>query len=134
MSISFFAKFIDDQSNTNRPEIEEQKPMKTDQYPDPAPVFPQIVVNAVSKLKNRLQEEYERTYPELGDLVRIVLDEEEAKAWELSFPHLFLPDLVEAHIAQLGLRPADIRDDCVPAPARFSADQNHQLIPAYASC
>jgi hypothetical protein len=108
--------------------------MKTDQYPDLAPVFPQIVTSAVSKLKNRLQQEYERTYPELGDLVRIVLDEEEAKAWELSFPHLFLPDLVEAHITQLGLRPADIRDDCVPAPARFSADQNQQLIPVYASC
>ena len=134
MSISFFAKFIDDQSNTNRPEIEEQKPMKTDQYPDPAPVFPQIVVSAVSKLKNRLQEEYERTYPDLGDLVRIVLDEEEAKAWELSFPHLFLPDLVEAHITQLGLRPADIGDDRVPIPARFSAEQNHQFVPAYADC
>ena len=134
MSISFFAKFIDDQSNTNRPEIEEQKPMKTDQYPDPAPVFPQIVTNAVSKLKNRLQEEYERTYPELGDLVRIVLDEEEAKAWELSFPHLFLPDLVEAHIAQLGLQPADMRYDRFAASAGFSADQNDQLIPAYADC
>ena len=112
--------------------------MKTDQHPDPAAVFPQIltnaVSNAVSKLKNRLQRQYEQTYPELGDLVRTVLDEEEAKAWELSFPHLFLPDLVEAHITQVGLRPADIRDDCVPAPARFSADQNHQLIPAYASC
>ena len=108
--------------------------MKTDQYQDPTAVFPQIVTNAVSKLKNRLQRRYEQTYPELGDLVRIVLDEEEAKAWELSFPHLFLPDLVEAHITQLGLRPADIRDDCVPAPARFPADQNHQLIPAYASC
>ena len=134
MSISFFAKFIDDQSNTNRPEIEEQKPMKTDQYPDPAPVFPQIVTNAVSKLKNRLQEEYERTYPELGDLVRIVLDEEEAKAWELSFPHLFLPDLVEAHIAQLGLQPADMRYDRFAASAGFSTDQNDQLIPAYADC
>ena len=134
MSISFFAKFIDDQSNTNRPEIEEQKPMKTDQYPDPAPVFPQIVVNAVSKLKNRLQEEYERTYPELGDLVRIVLDEEEAKARELSFPHLFLPDLVEAHIAQLGLQPADMRYDRFAASAGFSTDQNDQLIPAYADC
>ena len=134
MSISFFAKFIDDQSNTNRPEIEEQKPMKTDQYPDPAPVFPQIVINAVSKLKNRLQEEYERTYPELGDLVRIVLDEEEAKAWELSFPHLFLPDLVEAHIAQLGLQPADMRYDRFAASAGFSTDQNDQLIPAYADC
>src|SRR5207244_12203941 len=132
--ISFFYKFIDDQSNTNEPEIEEQKPMKTDQYPDPAPVFPQIVTNAVSKLKNRLQEEYERTYPDLGDLVRIVIHEEEAKAWELSFPHLFLPDLVEAHITQLGLRPADIAYDQVTAPARFLADQNHQLIPAYADC
>ena len=105
--------------------------MKTDQYPDLAPVFPQTVTNAVSKLKNRLQQEYERTYPELGDLVRIVLDEEEAKAWELSFPHLFLPDLVEAHITQLGLRPADTRD---AARARFSADANHQLVPAYADC
>ena len=108
--------------------------MKTDQYPDPTPVFPQIVTNAVSKLKNRLQEEYERTYPELGDLVRIVLDEEEAKAWELSFPHLFLPDLVEAHIAQLGLQPADMRYDRFAASAGFSADQNDQLIPAYADC
>jgi hypothetical protein len=134
VSISFFAKFIDDQSNTNEPEIEEQKPMKTDQYPDPASVFPQIVTNAVSKLKNRLQEEYERTYPDLGDLVRIVLDEEEAKAWELSFPHLFLPDLVEAHISQLGLRPADIRDDRVATAVRFSVDQNQQLVPAYADC
>jgi len=118
----------------NEPEKPENKPMKTDQHPDPAAVFPQILSNAVSKLKNRLQQEYERAYPDLGDLVRIVLDEEEAKAWELAFPHLFLPDLVEEHITQLGLRPADIRGDRVPAPARFSEDQNHQLIPAYASC
>jgi hypothetical protein len=108
--------------------------MKTDQYNDPAAVFPQIVSNAVSKLKNRLQQDYERAYPGLGDLVRIVLDEEEAKAWELSFPHLFLPDLVEAHITQLGLRPTEIRDDRVPAPADFSTDQHHQLVPAYANC
>src|SRR6266480_4778618 len=104
--------------------------MKTDHHPNPAPVFPQIVTDAVSKLKTRLQQEYERIYPDLGDLVRIVLDEEEAKAWELSFPHLFLPDLVEAHIAQLGLRPAEIRDDHIPAPAGFSTDQHHQLVPA----
>ena len=108
--------------------------MKTDQYNDPAGVFPQIVTNAVSRLKNRLQQDYERIYPDLGDLVRIVLDEEEAKAWELSFPHLFLPDLVEAHIAQLGLRPAEIGDDHIPAPAGFSTDQDHHLLPAYADC
>jgi hypothetical protein len=82
--------------------------MKTDEYPiAAAAVFPQTLTNAVSKLKKRLQQDYEQTYPGLGDLIRIVLDEEEAKAWELSFPHLFLPDLVEAHIAQLGLEPAD---------------------------
>jgi hypothetical protein len=106
--------------------------MKTDQYQ--AAVFPQRLTDAVSRLKNRLQREYEQAYPELGDLVRIVLDEEEAKAWELSFPHLFLPDLVEAHITQLGLRPADIGDHCVPVPTDFSADQNHLLVPAYAEC
>jgi hypothetical protein len=106
--------------------------MKTDQYPDPAAVFPQSLADIVSKLKNRLQRQYEQTYPELGDLVRIVLDEEEAKAWELSFPHLFLPDLVEDHITQLGLRPADMKYDRSAAAAEFSADQNHQLVPAYA--
>src|SRR5436305_7786065 len=107
--------------------------METDQDQDPTAVFPQIVNNAVSKLKSRLQQDYERTYPDLGDLVRIVLDEEEAQAWELSFPHLFLLDLAEAHITQLGLRPSDIGDDRGPIPARFSAEQNHQLLgPAHA--
>ena len=90
--------------------------MKTDQHADPTAVFPQTLTNAVSKLKNRLQRDYEQTYPGLGDLVRIVLDEEDAKAWELSFPLLFLPDLVEAHIAQLGLEPADTRHDNIWAP------------------
>jgi hypothetical protein len=117
-----------------QPKPNEKNPMKTDQYTDPATVFPQTVSNAVSKLRNRLQQDYERAYPDLGDLVRIVLDEEEAKAWELSFPHLFLPDLVEAHITQLGLRPAEIRDYRLPAPAGLSTDQCHQLIPAYADC
>ena len=105
--------------------------METDQYNDPAAVFPQIVTNAVSKLKKRLQQDYERAYPDLGDLVRIVLDEEEARAWELSFPHLFFPDLVEAHITRLGLRPASTGEDRVRVPARFSAGQNDQLVPAY---
>ena len=108
--------------------------MKTDQYNDPAGDFPQSLTDTVSKLKNRLQRQYEQIYPELGDLVRIVLDEEEARAWELSFPHLFLPDLVEAHITRLGLRPASTGEDRVRVPVRFSADQNDQLVPAYADC
>ena len=56
-------------------------------------VFLQKLNCAVSKLKNRLQRHYERLYPGLGDLVRIVLDEEEAKSvGSCLFPHLFLPD------------------------------------------
>ena len=107
--------------------------MKTDNNADAVTVFLQKLPGAVSKLKNRLQHDYEQAYPGLADIIRVVLDEEEAKAWELSFPHLFLPDLVEAHIAQLGLRPAEIRDDRVPVPAGFS-DEQHQLVPAYADC
>ncbi len=103
--------------------------MKTDQYSNPGPVFPQSLTDTVSKLKNRLQRQYEQTYPELGDLVRIVLDEEEAKAWELSFPHLFLPDLVEAHITQLGLEPVNYEN--LFRPVRVAADQNYQLTPPY---
>jgi hypothetical protein len=75
--------------------------MKTNQID----AFSQTLASAVAKLKNRLQRNYEQAYPELGDLVRIVLDEEEARAWELSFPHLLLPDLVEAHVAKLHLQP-----------------------------
>jgi len=94
--------------------------------------FLQNLPGAVSKLKNRLQRNYEQAYPGLRDLIRIILDEEEAKAWDLSFPHLFLPDLVEAHIAQLGLEP--VRYDNLFAPVRVAAEQNHQLTPAYVDC
>jgi hypothetical protein len=84
--------------------------MKTEEQPEPTAVFIQRITAAVSELKEQLQQDYERTYPRLGEIIRIVLDEEEARAWELSFfPHLFLPDMVEAHIATLGLEPAGIR-------------------------
>jgi len=76
--------------------------MKTEEHLEPTVVFIQRVTAAVSELKDHLQKDYERTYPGLGEIIRIVLDEEEAKAWELSFfPHLFLPDMLEAHIANL---------------------------------
>ena len=76
--------------------------MKTEERLEPTAVFIQRVTAAVSELKDHLQHDYERTYPGLGESIRILLDEEEAKAWELSFfPHLFLPDMVEAHIANL---------------------------------
>src|SRR5438552_6943168 len=75
--------------------------MTTDQQPEAVtPVFLQTVSAAVTQLKQRLQQDYEQAYPGLGEIIHLVLDEEEAKAWELSlFPHLFLPDLVEEHVA-----------------------------------
>src|SRR2546421_9936360 len=83
--------------------------MKTDQQADPA-VFLQTVSVAVAQLKQQLQLDYEQAYPDLREIIHLVLDEEEAKAWELSlFPHLLLPDLVEAHVEKLNLQPADTR-------------------------
>jgi len=80
--------------------------MKTDQPKNPAAVFLQTIAVAVAQLKQRLQHDYEQAYPNLREVIRLVLDEEEAKAWELTlFPHLLLPDLVDAHIANLNLRP-----------------------------
>ena len=82
--------------------LDRENPMKTEERLEPTAVFIQRVIAAVSELKDDLQHDYERTNPGLGEIIRIVLDEEEAKAWELSFfPHLFLPDMVEAHIANL---------------------------------
>jgi hypothetical protein len=102
--------------------------MKTDNQPEAG--FLLTITRAVSKLKNRLQRDYEEAYPGFADIVRIVLDEEEAKAWELSFPHLFLPDLVEAHIAQLGLKPAESRQENVFTTRDFTQIQSPQ--PAFA--
>jgi hypothetical protein len=104
--------------------------MITDETTETATVFLQNLPGAVSKLKNRLQRNYEQSYPGLHDLIRIVLDEEEANAWRLSpFPHLLLPDLVDAHIAQLGLEPVNYEN--LFRPVRVAADQNYQLTPAY---
>lgn len=67
---------------------------------------------AVAHLKHQLQHDYEEAYPGLGEIIHLVLDEEEAKARALSvFPHLLLPDLVEEHIAKLGLHPVLTRPE-----------------------
>ena len=94
--------------------------MKTEERPETQGVFPKMVKTAVSELKDRLQQNYERTLPGLGKFIRMVLDEEEANACKLSsFPHLFLPDLVEAHIATLGLEVSDRRHDDVLEARKF---------------
>ena len=80
--------------------------MKTELQPHTTGAFHQKMIAAVSELKRKLRRKYERTYPGLGEIIRLVVDEEEAHARELSiFPHLLLPDLVDEHIARLGLRP-----------------------------
>jgi len=130
----FFANFIDDQSNTNQ-ENRKLRPMQTDQQTGVNAVFLQTVTDAVSDLKERLQQDYEQVYPGLGNVVQIVIDQEEEKAWDLSsFPHLLLPDLVEAHIERLGLQPVSMRHDNLLAPGAFIEIESERLSPAYVDC
>jgi hypothetical protein len=107
--------------------------MKTDQTTTPTtPVFLQTVSCAVTQLKQQLQLDYEQAYPELREVIHLVLDEEESKAWELTpFPHLVLPDLVEAHIATLNLRPVETKHADVFAP--HPCDEIGHYQPAFAA-
>jgi hypothetical protein len=108
--------------------------MTTDQQPEiVTPVFLQTVSAAIRQLKQRLQQDYEQAYPGLGEIIHLVLDEEEKRARELSlFPHLVLPDLVEAHVDKLGLQPAETKHDDVPVPHRFLEIPTYQ--PSLALC
>ena len=126
---SFFANFIDDRSNMNTPKPKELDPMKTDTQQ----VFLQTVSVALAQLKQRLQQDYEQAYPDLREIIHLVLDEEEANAWELSlFPHLLLPDLVEAHITNLNLHRVETKHDDVFAPHGFNQIETGQS--AFALC
>jgi len=70
---------------------------------------------AVRGLRLRLEENYTKAYPDLADIIHLVLDQEEARAWQLSpFPHLLFPDLVEARIERLNLR-SPLNDECYRA-------------------
>ncbi len=94
--------------------------MKTEPPFETTAVFLQTVSVALAQLKQQLQHDYEQAYPDLREIVHLVLDEEETKAWELSlFPHLLLPDLVEAHIEKLNLQPAETKHEDVFAPSHF---------------
>jgi len=108
--------------------------MTTEQQAEaPTPVFLQTVSAAVTQLKLKLQQDYEQVYPDLRDIIHLVLEEEEAKARELSlFPHLFLPDLVEAHVAKLNLQPAETKHNDLLAPHRFLEIPSYQ--PSLALC
>ena len=107
--------------------------MQTEQQPKIASlVFLQAVSTAVTQLKQKLQQDYERVYPGLGEIIHLILDEEEAKAWELSlFPHLFLPDLAEEHVARLGLQPAATKQEEDRVPHRFFDMPSYKSTLAY---
>ena len=107
--------------------------MKTDQTPNAAVVFLQTVSIAVAQLKQRLQRDYERVYPSLREIIHRVLDEEETNAWRLStFPHLLLPDLVEAHIENLNLQPVETRHESIYPRRSYEEIEIYQ--PAFAAC
>ena len=110
--------------------------MQTDQQlEENAVVLQTLTTGAVSGLKNRLQRNYEQAYPGLGNVIRIVLDEEEEKAWDLSsFPHLLLPDLVETHMERLGLQPVSMRHHNLLAPGAIIEIESDRLSPAYVDC
>jgi hypothetical protein len=107
--------------------------MKTDQHPESTlAAFLQTVALAVAQLKQQLQRDYEQTYPELREIIHLVIDEEESRAWRLSmFPHLLLPDLVEAHIANLNLERVETKRADFVAPRRFEIGTGQ---PALALC
>ena len=46
--------------------------------------FPSRIFSALARVKCELQSDYARAYPALRQIIRLVLEEEEAKAWELS--------------------------------------------------
>jgi hypothetical protein len=107
--------------------------MKDHRTNEPKPDFLQKVEIALGNLKQQLQRDYERAYPELREIVHLILDEEESRAWGLTlFPHLLLPDLVEAHVARLNLRPVQRKHADVFATYRH--DQFGQDKPVYALC
>jgi hypothetical protein len=108
--------------------------MKTDPHNEPTTaVFLQTVLVAVMELKRQLESDYEQAYPELREVIHLILDEEEIRAWDLTwFPHLLLPDLVEAHVAKLNLRPVETKHAELFAKRHAQEIEAHQ--PAFALC
>lgn len=108
--------------------------MKTDHQPAPTKtVFLQTVGIALGNLKQQLQLDYERAYPDLREVIHLVLDEEESRGWDLTlFPHLLLPDLVEAHVAKLNLKPVETKHADIFGPHSHHEFDSYQ--PAFALC
>ena len=70
------------------------------------------LADSLIALREQLIARYDAALPERRHLVREVIAEAEALAWETRFPHLFLPDFVEARLGEMlggGQQPAYAR-------------------------
>ena len=98
-----------------------------------APLFPSLVSAALSQLKTRLQDDYQKAYPDSREIIHRVIDCEDVRARALSFfPHLILPDLVEAHFTELGFQPAETSLGAVVPSQDFTAAETSKS--AFALC
>ena len=114
-------------------QIQEAHPMKTDKQLEPAPLFAQMVSAALGRWKKQLRCYYLRSYPDSGEIIDHIINEEEAKAWEISFfPHLILPDLVDARIRKLGLQPHETRHGAAALSPKFTTTEMPKI--AFALC
>ena len=68
---------------------------------DPAPGFCRKLLSALAALKEQLLQRYDALLPGRPGLVRELIAEAEALAWETPFPHLFLPDFAELRLAEV---------------------------------
>lgn len=71
-----------------------------------APQFCRQLKEAIARTKDRLRAKYEELFPESGHHVDQAINEAEDLAWETPFPHLFLPDFVEARVNAITAQPA----------------------------
>lgn len=69
--------------------------------PHVAPGFCRKLLSALAALKEELRQRYENVLPGRPGLVREIIAEAEALAWETPFPHLFLPDFAELRLAKV---------------------------------
>jgi hypothetical protein len=70
-----------------------------------AVVFLQTVSVALAQLKQRLQQDYEQAYPDLARVFASSLMQRSQSLGTNIVSALLLPDMVEAHLASLNLRP-----------------------------
>ena len=63
--------------------------------------FCRKLLAALAALKEELRQRYETVLPGRPGLVREIIAEAEALAWETPFPHLFLPDFAELRLAKV---------------------------------